>query len=96
MPIPRDPARPNPRARGAAYEICPRTPDHLVVEFGGCQVNNPICPRVKRLTIIEGFAVSAPHDDFKQAITVKNQRANDPYHYGKSEGLERHFLVRFP
>jgi hypothetical protein len=35
--VPRLASRPNPRKRGAAYEICPRTPDHLVVEFGSDQ-----------------------------------------------------------
>ena len=34
MLVPRAIARPNPRARGAAYAIFPWTPDCLVAEFG--------------------------------------------------------------
>ncbi|RLM85569.1 putative copia-like retroelement [Panicum miliaceum] len=95
MPVSRATARPNPRERGSSYDICPRTPDRLVVEFGDDQVNHPTCPRLKRPTIVEGFAVLASRDYFKQAITVKNQRANDPCRYRKSEGLEQHFWCDF-
>lgn len=38
MLMSRPTARPNPRTRGAVYEVFPRTPDRLVVEFGPDQV----------------------------------------------------------
>jgi hypothetical protein len=95
MPVPRASARPNPRARGAAYEICPRTRDRLAVEFGPDQRNHPYCPKMRSPGVIEGFAISATRDYFKQSITVKNQRAIDPYRYRKSEGLEQRFWCDF-
>jgi hypothetical protein len=71
MPVPRSTARPNPRARGVAFDVCTRTPDRLVVEFDAGQVNYPTCPKLKSPGIVEGFAISATHDYFKQSIIVK-------------------------
>jgi hypothetical protein len=95
MTIPRPTERPNQRARGAAFDVCPRTPDCLVVEFDVGQVNYPICPKLKSPRIVEGFVVLATRDYYKKSITVKRQRVNDPYHYHKSEGLEPHFWCDF-
>ncbi|RLN41428.1 hypothetical protein C2845_PM01G40290 [Panicum miliaceum] len=89
MPVPRAEARPNPRARGAAYEICPRTRDHLVVEFGPDQTKYPLCPKRRPPGTVAGFAAAASKDYFNESITVKNKRAIDVYHYRKNEGLER-------
>ncbi|RLM60186.1 putative copia-type pol polyprotein [Panicum miliaceum] len=95
MPMPRATAIPDPRARGPAFEICPRTPDRLVVEFGSDQITYPCCPKRRPLGTVEGFAVAAPRDYHNQSITVKNQRAIDVYPYQKNEGLERRFWCDF-
>jgi hypothetical protein len=60
MPVPRPIARPNPRARGVAYEIFPRTPDHLVVEFGPSQINYQYFSKRKPPGIVEGFVMATP------------------------------------
>jgi hypothetical protein len=95
MPVPRPTARPNPRARGAAHDICPETPKHLVAAFTHEQRNYPNCPKLRTPGTVEGFVVSAPRDYFKQSLTLKNQRAIDVYRYKKRVGLEYRFWCEF-
>ncbi|RLM66609.1 putative copia-like retroelement [Panicum miliaceum] len=95
MSVPRATARTDPRARGAAFEICPRTPDRLIVEFGSDQITHPHCPKRRPQGTVEGFAIAAPRDYQNQSITIENQRAIDVYRYQKNEGLERRFWCDF-
>ena len=56
--------RPNPREQGAAHDICPQTPEH-VVSFTQEQRTHNTCPRLKTPGIVHGFSAAAPRDYYK-------------------------------
>jgi hypothetical protein len=65
------------------------------VEFDADQRNYPNHLSLRRPSVVKGFVVTALRDYSKQSNAVKNQTANDPYHYQKSEGLEYRFWCDF-
>ena len=54
------PARANPQRRGIAYDICPRTPPRLQVEFAPDQRRYNSYPRLARPQHVEGLLLSYP------------------------------------
>jgi hypothetical protein len=47
----------NPTRKGIAWEICPRTPPRLQIEFQEDQRQYPRCPKLTHPQILPGFAV---------------------------------------
>jgi hypothetical protein len=85
------PSRANPSRRGIAWEICPRTPPHLQIEYQEDQRQYPRCPKLTRPQILPGFAVEMGRNYFKQTVALTNARKEDVYKYEKAENLERRF-----
>jgi hypothetical protein len=85
------PSRANPSRRGIAWEICPRTPPHLQIEYQEDQRQYPRCPKLARPQILPEFTVSMGRNYFKQTIALINARKEDVYKYEKAENLERRF-----
>jgi hypothetical protein len=83
------PSRANPSRRGIAWEICPRTPPHLQIEYQEDQRQYPRCPKLTRPQILLGFAVEMGRNCFKQTVALTNARKEDVYKYEKAENLER-------
>jgi len=93
--MPASQGRLDPREHGAAHDICPQTPEHLVAAFTHEQRNHNTYPRLRPPGTIHGFAAAAPRDYYKQSIALKNQRATVVYLYQKNEGLEYRFWCDF-
>jgi hypothetical protein len=85
------PSRANPTSKGIAWEICPRTPPRLQIEFQEDQHQYPKCPKLTRPQILPGFAVEMGRNYFKQTVALTNARKEDMYKYEKAENLERRF-----
>jgi hypothetical protein len=85
------PSLANPTRKGIAWEIFPRTPPHLQIEFQEDQRQNPRCPKLTRAQILPGFAVEMGRNYFKQTVALTNARKEDVYKYEKVENLERRF-----
>src|SRR5688572_16172893 len=83
------PSRANPTRKGIAWEICPRTPPRLQIEFQEDQRQYPRCPKLTRPQIVPGFAVEIGRNYFKQTLALTNAREEDVYKYEKAENLER-------
>jgi hypothetical protein len=85
------PSRANPSRRGIAWEICPRTPPRLQIEYQEDQRQYPRCPKLSRPQILPEFAVAMGRNYFKQIMALTNARKEDVYKYEKAENLERRF-----
>jgi hypothetical protein len=83
------PSRANPPRRGIAWEICPRTPPRLQIEYQEDQHQYPRCPKLTRPQILPRFAVEMGRNYFKQTVALTNARKEDVYKYEKAENLER-------
>jgi hypothetical protein len=85
------PSRANPSRRGIAWEICPRTPPRLQVEYPEHQCQYPRCPKLARPQILPEFTISMGRNYFKQTVALTNAGKEDVYKYEKAENLERRF-----
>jgi hypothetical protein len=85
------PSQANPTRKGIAWEICPRTPPRLKIEFQEDQRQYPRCPKLTCPQIVPGFAVEMGRNYFKLTVALTNACKEDVYKYEKYEGLERRF-----
>jgi hypothetical protein len=72
-------------------DICPQTPPRLEVIFSADQTQYPVCPKLARPQILDGYVVQMGRDYFKQAVALTNAWTKDVYQYEKAENLERRF-----
>jgi hypothetical protein len=85
------PSRANPTRKGIAWEICPRTPPCLQIEFQDDQRQYPRCSKLSHPQILPEFAVEMGRNYFKQTMALTNAHKEDMYKYEKAENLERRF-----
>jgi hypothetical protein len=91
--MPNPPSRANPSRRGIAVDICPQTPPCFEVVFSADQTRYPVCPKLARPQIPDGFAVQMGRDYFKQAVALTNARIEDVYKCEKAEIWKEGFVV---
>jgi hypothetical protein len=63
----------------------------LEVVFSANQTRYPVCPKLARPQISDGYVVQIGRDYFKQAVALTNAWTEDVYKYEKVENLERRF-----
>jgi hypothetical protein len=81
----------NPSRQGIAWDICPRTPPHIQIDYQEDQRQYPRCPKLTRPQILSEFTVSMRRNYFKQTVALTNARKKDVYKYEKVENLKRRF-----
>jgi hypothetical protein len=85
------PSRANPTRKRIAWEIYPRTPPRLQIEFQEDQCQYPRCSKLTHPQIVPGFAVEIGRNYFKQTMALTNARKEDVYKFEKAKNLERRF-----
>jgi hypothetical protein len=96
--MPNPPSKANPSSRGIAWDIDPRTPPRLQVVFPKDQRQYPICPKLARPQIVQGFTIQMGRNYYKQAMALSNARKEEVYKYEnvKGKALSHHAQGKGP